>query len=186
MAWRRLGCCRRAAARGGRRWVREVADDAGRPIWHTGRRGAHRSRLPAAAHGLAASSMAVATLASSGSGDSTVHSRSLGRWRRWMMASAADGSRRRLAIGRRRGAEARVRLLRAPLAADGLPGLYSTWGDATHKVGSSPALEAGSHRLQRWHEEQSDRRKRRWRVRTTPVETGFILSWLVRDRRAPP
>jgi hypothetical protein len=73
-----------------------------------------------------------------------------------------------------------------PLAVDGLPRLDSTRGDTTHKVSSSSALETGSHRLQRWHEEQSERRKRRWRVRTAPVGTSTILSRRARGRRAPP
>jgi hypothetical protein len=44
--------------REGGRWVKEVAGDAGRPIWRTGRRGAHQSRLPVALHGQVASSTA--------------------------------------------------------------------------------------------------------------------------------
>jgi hypothetical protein len=83
-------------------------------------------------------------------------------------AAAGDGEARR---GRGGGVCAAAS---SPLAANGLPELDSTRGDATHKVGNSSVLEAGSHRLQRRHVEQSERHKRWWCVRTAPVGTGSI------------
>jgi hypothetical protein len=105
-----------------------------------------------------------------------------------MAVGGGLGSRRQPAMASdgdvRRGRGMRAAAL-GPLAADGLPGLDSTWGDATRKVGSSSVLEAGSHWLQRQHEEQSEQHKRWWRVRTAPVGTGSISSRRARDRRAP-
>jgi hypothetical protein len=83
-------------------------------------------------------------------------------------AAAGDREARRCRGGGVRAAAS------GPLAADVLLGLDSTRGDTTHKVGSSSALEAGSLRLQRWHEEQSERHMRWWCVRTAPVGTGSI------------
>jgi hypothetical protein len=87
---------------------------------------------------------------------------------RWQPVLAGDGE-----APRGRGGGVRV-AASSPLEEDGLLGLDSTRGDGTHKVSSSSALEARSHRLQWRHEEQSERHKRWWRVRTASVRTGSI------------